>query len=294
MRAKDGMDWIQTLVLALLQGITELFPISSLGHTVVIPGALRWGDLLNRPAFLPLVVMLHIGTATALIIFFWREWVEILRSLLRSAIRRKIGKDPNERLAWFVVLGTIPPGLIGLIFEKPLSTLFAAPVLAASFLIINGCILFLGEFLRRRVEPKQLDRGAQENAFREINDLNWKEALFIGGMQSLALIPGISRSGITMVAGLSSGLTHKAAAHFAFLLATPLILAAGVLEVPKLFQDTHALLMALVGGVVAGLFAYLSTRFLMRYFVLGRLDPFAFYCVGVGILALILFWITSK
>lgn len=288
------MDWIQTLVLALLQGITELFPISSLGHTVVIPGALRWGDLLNRPAFLPLVVMLHVGTATALIIFFWREWAAILQGLLRSAARRKIGKDPNERLAWFVILGTIPAGLIGFIFEKPLSSLFSAPVLAAIFLLINGCILFLGELLRRRAEPKQLDRGAQEHAFREINDLNWKEALFIGAMQSLALIPGISRSGITMVAGLSSGLTHKAAAHFAFLLATPLILAAGVLEIPKLFQDTHALLLALVGGAISGLAAYLSTRFLMRYFELGRLDPFAVYCAGAGTLALILFWMTSQ
>src|SRR5215467_3411492 len=126
--------------------------------------------------------------------------------------------------------------------------------------------------------------------FKDLSQLTWKDALFIGGMQALALIPGISRSGVTMVAGLSQGLTHKSAARFAFLLATPLILAAGVLEVPKLFGDTNALLVAGVGGMVAGVLAYLSTRFLMRYFELGRLDPFAIYCWGVGLLALTLFY----
>lgn len=284
------MDWMRALFLAILQGVTELFPVSSLGHTVVIPGALGWGNLLDSEHFLPLVVTLHLGTASALLIFFWRDWLALLRGFFRTLAKRKIGDDPNERLIWLIVLGTIPPGLIGLVFEQPLASLFSVPELAAVFLILNGSILFLGELLRRRAEPKMLDRKKQELVFKDLSQLTWKDALFIGGMQALALIPGISRSGVTMVAGLSQGFTHKAAARFAFLLATPLILAAGVLEVPKLFGDTNALLIAVVGGIVAGIAAYLSTRFLMRYFEIGRLDPFAFYCWGAGLLAVILFF----
>jgi undecaprenyl-diphosphatase len=283
------MDWIKALVLALLQGITEPFPVSSLGHTVVIPGALGWGDLLNSTSFLPLVVMLHLGTAAALLAFFWSDWLALIRGFIHIVAKRKIGDDPNERLFLLIVIGTIPAGLIGLIFQNPIASLFAIPQLAAVFLIINGSILFLGELLRRRAEPKALDRQKQEMVFKDLDQLTWKDALFIGTMQSLALIPGISRSGVTMVAGLSNGLNHRAAARFAFLLATPLILAAGVLEVPKLFGNSQALLIAFVGGIVAAVTAYLCTRFLMRYFELGRLDPFAFYCWGAGLLAIILF-----
>lgn len=284
------MDWIRALVLAVLQGVTEPFPVSSLGHTVIIPGALGWGDLLDSSAFLPLVVTLHLGTAAALLIFFWRDWLAIIRAFFSTLVKRKIGEDPNERIAWLIIVGTIPAGIIGLVFEQPLASLFSIPELAGVFLVINGSILFLGEFLRRRAEPKALDRQKQEMVFKDLSQLTWKDALFIGSMQALALIPGISRSGVTMVAGLSQGLTHKAAARFAFLLATPLILAAGVLEVPKLFGNTNVLLIAVVGGLVAGIAAYLSTRFLMRYFELGRLDPFAFYCWGAGLLAITLFF----
>ncbi len=284
------MDWMRALFLALLQGVTELFPVSSLGHTVVIPGALGWGNLLSSEHFLPLVVTLHLGTAAALLIFFWRDWLAIIRAFFSTLAKRKIGEDPNERLAWMIIIGTIPAGLIGLIFQNPLESLFSIPELAAIFLILNGSILFLGELMRRRAEPKTFERRKQELVFKDLNQLTWKDALFIGSMQALALIPGISRSGVTMVAGLSQGLTHKAAARFAFLLATPLILAAGVLEVPKLFGDMNALTIAVVGGLVAGIAAYLSTRFLMRYFEIGRLDPFAFYCWGAGLLAVLLFF----
>lgn len=284
------MDWMRALFLALLQGVTELFPVSSLGHTVIIPGALGWGNLLNSDTFLPLVVTLHLGTASALVIFFWRDWLAIVRAFFSTLARRKIGEDPNERLSWLIIIGTIPAGLIGLIFQNPLESLFSIPELAAIFLILNGSILFLGEFLRKRAEPKTYERQKQELVFKDLNQLTWKDALFIGSMQALALIPGISRAGVTMVAGLSQGLTHKAAARFSFLLATPLILAAGVLEVPRLFGDTNALLIAVIGGLVAGIAAYLSTRFLMRYFEIGRLDPFAFYCWGAGLLAVLLFF----
>jgi undecaprenyl-diphosphatase len=203
--------------------------------------------------------------------------------------KRKVGNDPNERLSWLIVVGAVPAGLIGLIFQNPLESLVSIPELAAVFLVLNGSILFLGEVRRACAEPQTLERRKQEMVFKDLSQLTWKDAVFIGAMQSLALIPGISRLGVTMVAGLPQGLTHKAAARFAFLLATPLILAAGVLEVPKLFGDTHALLIAGVGGIVAGIAAYLSTRLLMRYFELGRLDPFAFYCWGVGLLAITLF-----
>ncbi len=284
------MDWMKALFLALLQGVTEQFPVSSLGHTVVIPGALGWGDLLDNETFLPLVVMLHLGTAAALLIFFWHDWLALIQGFFQTLKQRRIGVDPNERLFWLVILGTIPAGLIGLLLEKWLTSLFSVPELAAGFLTLNGSILFLGELLRKRAEPKKIDRQKQALIFHGLDQLTWKDALFIGSMQSLALIPGISRSGVTMVAGLSRRLTHQAAAHFAFLLATPLILAAGVLEVPKLFHNTHGLGVALVGGAVAGIAAYLSTRFLMRYFEVGRLSPFAFYCWGAGLLALILFF----
>jgi undecaprenyl-diphosphatase len=284
------MDWIRALILAFLQGVTELFPISSLGHSVVIPGALGWGDLLDSKQFLPLLVMLHLGTAGGMILCFWRDWRALAQGFIRTLARRKISSDPHERLSWLIILGTLPAGLIGLVLENPLTSLYSVPELAAGGLILNGSILFLGELLRRREEPKKMDRSKQEMLFRDLDQLSWKEALFIGAMQAWAYIPGISRSGITMVAGLSTRLTHKAAARFAFLLATPLILAAGVLEVPKLFDNLQGLGIALVGGMVSGIAAYFSARFLMRYFQLGRLDPFAFYCWGAGALALVLFF----
>ncbi len=279
------MSLVEALLLAALQGFSELFPVSSLGHTVIIPALIGWKIDQSSHTFLPFVVMLHLGTAVALFTFFWREWVSIIRALLRSVVRGKLSDDPEEHIAWMVVLGTVPAAVIGLFFEKQLKVLFAAPAIAAAFLIVNGFVLFIGERVRRQ--------RAREGS--TIAILSWRQAVLIGAAQSAALFPGISRSGATMVAGLAAGLDHETSARFSFLLATPIILGAGLLEVPLLFgPDGQAMLgQALAGAVVAGITAWLSVTFLMRYFKVGRLDPFAYYCWAFGVLSLIILGLRS-
>jgi undecaprenyl-diphosphatase len=284
---------VQLLVLALLQGVAELFPISSLGHTVIAPSLLGWHIDQKADSFLPFVVALHLGTATALLVYFRRDWAAILRPLLQSVQRGRLGADPMERLGWLVAAGTVPAGILGALFEKPLKQLFADPQIAAALLIINGFVLLLGERLRAQARVTLVLPGSQPvpgGRARPIRTLNWGTAVAIGAVQALALLPGISRSGAAMVGGLTAGLSHEAAARFAFLLATPLILAAGLLEVPTLFSAAGRPMVgdALVGGILAGLAAYASVRFLMRYFRVGRLDPFAYYCWAAGSLALII------
>ncbi|HVA13570.1 MAG TPA: undecaprenyl-diphosphate phosphatase [Stellaceae bacterium] len=272
------MSLIQAIILALVQGLTELFPVSSLGHAVVLPSLLGWDIDQASPGFLPFLVVLHLGTAAALLVYFWRDWVGILLAF--------IGVGPGEerraqwRLLWLIILATIPAVIFGFTLEKPLKLLFGAPMVAAFFLIVNGGVLFLAERLRRR--------GGAGN----LTQLTWLGALIIGCSQAAALIPGISRSGSTMVGGLMLGLHHKEAAHFSFLIATPVILGAGVLEVPHLLHGGAAASIgpvAWIAGLVAGVTAYLSTAFLMRYF--GRhdfqaLDPFAYYCWAFGLSSL--------
>jgi undecaprenyl-diphosphatase len=278
------MSLVEALLLALLQGVTELFPISSLGHTVVIPALVGWHIDQQAATFLPFVVMLHLGTAAALLAFFWREWRSIISALVRSAIRGRLTDDPEEHIAWMVVLGTIPAAVLGLLYEKQLKVLFGAPALAAIFLIVNGFVLFAGERLRRR-----------RRASSTIALLSWRAAVVVGFAQCGALLPGISRSGATMVAGLVAGLDHETAARFSFLLATPIILGAGLLEVPILLgPDGQAMLgLAIAGAVAAGVAALLSVTFLMRYFRVGRLDPFAYYCWAFGVLSLIILGLRS-
>jgi undecaprenyl-diphosphatase len=277
------MSVFQVLVLAVLQGVTELFPVSSLGHSVIIPSLLRWHINQADPTFLAFLVLLHVGTATALVIYFWRDWVGIVRAVLRSAIAGRMAGTPDERLGWRLIAGTIPVGLVGTLFQKQVQALFANPRAAAVFLIVNGAIMFLGERLRRRAVMAEEGRTA-------LDQLSVRTAVGIGSAQILALLPGISRSGSSMVAGLFANLTHEAAARFSFLLATPVILGAGVLKIPDLFTPTALphLPVYLLGGVVAGIAAYLSVAYLMRYFRVGRLDPFAIYCAAFGILSLIL------
>ncbi|HEX8994960.1 MAG TPA: undecaprenyl-diphosphate phosphatase [Ktedonobacterales bacterium] len=293
------MNLLHVLFLALLQGVTELFPVSSLGHTVIIPGILGWKETLQSPAFLPLLVLLHIGTSIALLSFFWRDWVALLRGGLRVLIAGRFSPDVDPegfgRQLALVVVGTIPAGLIGLIFQKALEQAFSIPILAAAFLVANGAVLLAGERLWRRQRMREKMIAAQAPMFgsvgRSINEMTFLQAATIGAAQSFALIPGFSRSGLTMVAGMANGLSHEAAARFSFLLATPIILAAGALEVPTLFEHQYRqdLPIALGGGVVAGIAAYLSVRFLMRYFETNRLDPFAYYCVIAGTLAFLYF-----
>ena len=271
----------QAFWLALLQGATEILPVSSLGHGVILPSLLGWHVNQDAPTFLPFFVVLHLGTATALLVFFRREWVSVIRGFFRTLATRKLREDPDGRLAWLLLAGTVPAGVVGLVFEKALSANFARPALAACFLVLNGIVLLLGERLRR-IRAKE---GASELSF-------W-QAIAVGTSQVLALIPGISRSGVTVVGGLASGLGAEVAARFSFLLATPIILAAGVLEVPKLleFGTAHTLEVAVFGGVVAGVAAYASTALLMLLFrrrEVEALDPFGYYCIEAGLVSLLL------
>jgi undecaprenyl-diphosphatase len=273
------MTFTQALALALLQGISELFPVSSLGHTILVPALLHWHNV-NRasPSFLAFVVVLHLGTALALIAFYRCEWYAIVRALVASVARGRLSDDRDERTGWLLVVGTIPVGILGLIFERPVRQLFGSPAPAAAFLMLNGLVMFAGEALRRR------QHEAREKEYRPIERLSYRASLLIGVAQSFALLPGISRSGISMVAGLLCDLDHESAARFSFLLATPVILAAALLEAPKLLAPgAHVVLVqAVIGGVAAGIAAYVSVAFLTRYFRSNDLRPFGWYCVVVG------------
>jgi undecaprenyl-diphosphatase len=274
------MTTLQAILYAILQGVTELFPVSSLGHAVVLPRLLGWSVDQHSPQFLPFLVVLHLGTATALLLYFWRDWLGLLLALLGQGPAEE--RAATRRLLGLIVIGTLPAVVIGYAFRKFFGDLFATPEVAAAFLIINGFVLFAGERLRRRAGGGQL--GA----------LTWKGALAIGIWQCTALLPGISRSGATMVGGLLAGLHHEQAARFSFLLATPIIAGAAVLEVPKLLHHTDGAGLtgvAVLAGVVAGVTAFASVAFLMRYF--GKhdfqaLDPFAWYCWAAGALSLAL------
>jgi len=289
------LKYYQAIVIGLIQGVTELFPISSLGHSVLIPALLGWDSLVSAQSkgesfYLAFLVALHVATAIALFIYFRAEWYKILGGLWNSARERRV-TTPDARLGLLLIVATIPAGLTGLVFEHELRTVFAKPEAAAIFLTINGFILAGGELLRRRkrvnpVPAGELPPGAEAptNTWRNIESLSYGEAVFIGVTQIGALFAGISRSGITMVAGLWRGLNHEDAARFAFLLATPIIFAAGVYKLPDLMGSlgNGIRAQAFVGAVVAGIAAYFSTRFLVKYFETKTLWPFAFYCIGFG------------
>ncbi|GAC1379903.1 MAG: undecaprenyl-diphosphate phosphatase [Ktedonobacteraceae bacterium] len=284
----------QIIFLGLLQGITELFPISSLGHTVIVPGLFGWGDLVRNNSFLPLIVALHLGTAIALVIYFWRDWFQVGRSMIKSIKDGEVKRGTEEWVSFLIIIGCIPGGLLGVFLEKPLKLLFASPLVASTFLVVNGSLLFLGERMRLQAEAKEanlnLSFKKRDLQFRPLSSLSWKEAVIVGFAQALALIPGISRSGATMVAGLGVRLNHEDAARYSFLLGTPLIAAAALLEVPQLFHLPNAvLLLVFIGMVLAGVAAFLSTKFLMKYFETGRLYPFAGWCWAIGLLSLIIF-----
>ncbi|HLV99140.1 MAG TPA: undecaprenyl-diphosphate phosphatase [Ktedonobacterales bacterium] len=284
---------IKVIILALLQGVTELFPVSSLGHTVIIPAYLGWWKLTTSDAFLPIVTVLHLGTTVALLCFYWRDWVALIRAFFKTVFAGRLDADPQGKTIWLVIVGTIPIGVAGLLLQKPIENLFFStqwPLLPASFLCLNGAVLYVAEALRKRSEPANMDRAKQEQLYGRIEDLTFLQAFLIGIAQIFALLPGISRSGITMVAGMRARLSHEEALRFAFLLLVPAIAAASLLEIPKLLKDGHdAIIDAAVGSVVAGVAAYISIRFLSRYFKVGRLTPFAFYCLGAGLISFLIF-----
>lgn len=286
------ITYVQAVFLGLLQGVTELFPISSLGHTVLIPYWFGWTDVVNAQSadssyFLAFVVALHVATALALLFHYWRTWVRIIGGFFSSIRKRRI-ETPDERLAWLLVVGTIPIGIIGLGLEHALRTLFAKPTASAVFLMLNGVILYLGERLRRRTAEPVGAHGIEPPG-RELDTLELKEGAFIGVAQAGALLAGVSRSGITMVGGLLRGLNHEDAARFAFLLATPVILAAGLYKVPDLLGHTGDGVrgQALAGAVAAFFAALFAVKFLEKYFERRTLTPFAIYCLAAGALSLV-------
>jgi undecaprenyl-diphosphatase len=288
------LTFFRAIVIGLFQGVTELFPVSSLGHSVLIPALVGWDDIVKQQStespYLAFLVALHVGTALALLVYFRRDWVKIVGGLLDSARQRRV-TTPDARLGMLLIVATIPAGITGLVFEHELRTLFAKPTAAAIFLTINGAILLVGERLRRRVAAGAGYGGDGFEGGRSIDSLSYGEAVFIGVTQIGALFAGISRSGITMVGGLMRGLDHEDAARFAFLLATPIILAAGVYKVPDLMGHLGDGIrgQALAGAVVAAVAAYISTRFLVRFFETQTLTPFGIYCLAFGAFCIVRF-----
>jgi undecaprenyl-diphosphatase len=274
----------QAIILGLLQGFSELFPISSLGHSVILPRLLGWDIHQNDPFFITFLVATHLATAIVLFVFFWRDWVRIFKGLGRSLAQRQIAPDDTDaKLGWLLIVATIPAGILGLLLEHALRDVFASARSAAFFLMLNGVMLYGAERLRRRA-PVVEHADAEASDTRIVRRIGWLEALGIGTAQALALIPGFSRSGATMGGGLLAGLSNEDAARFAFLLATPIIGAAALLKLPDLFgADGNGIRgPALVGSLCSAATAYLAVRFLMRFFETNRLTPFAYYCLIAG------------
>ena len=333
------LTYLEAAVVGLVQGVSELFPVSSLGHNVLIPALIggSWARDLNvadaNSPYLAFIVGMHVATAIALLIYFWRDWIRIIGGFL-SSIRHRQVQTRDQRMAWMIILATIPVGLVGVVADKPFREIFGKPILAGVFLIINGVILYCGERfrpassiradqeiaaqrqqalmpapagVRRQPVPagpgmaRQARHASGQQAVRQeelvqavqaderLSRMGYLRALIIGSSQILALLAGISRDGITMVTGMSRGLSREDAARFAFLLATPVILAAGVLELPKLTgPEGHGIHgQILLGSILSGVGAYVSVRFLMRYFQTRTLTPFAIYCFVFGLLAVV-------
>ncbi len=288
--ATAPLTYFQAIVLGVLQGVTELFPISSLGHTVLFPTLFGWNKLVDAQSeqesfWLALVVMLHVGSALGLLFFYRRDWVEIVRAFFHTLSTRR-AETPTERLAWLIIVASIPAGILGIAFEHELRTLTAKPEIAAIFLMINGLVLFAAERYRRRAEVRELAirEGAKADGGRKLDTLEYRESLVVGVAQSTALIAGISREGVTMGTGLARGLDHSDAARFAFLLATPIILAAGLFKLPDLLGHNGDGIrgQALVACAAAAVTAVFTVGFLVKYFKTKTLIPFAVYCLAFG------------
>lgn len=272
------MPLLLAIAIAILQGVTELFPVSSLGHAVILPQLLGLPFDPKAPEYLPFLVVLHVGTAVALLLYFAKDWIGVIAALFAPPSAER---DANRGILVNVIVATIPAVVLGVVFEHKLKDLFGNALAASAFLFINGFVLFFGEKVRRRVSMR--------DDLKDLSQLSWKGALAIGFWQCLAFFPGISRSGTTMVGGLLAGMSHKATAHFSFLIATPVILGAAVLEVPKLIHAGASAasfgVTSIIAGVVAGITAYASIAFLMRYFgkqEFEALNPFAYYCWLAG------------
>ena len=274
------MTYAQACILGLIQGLTELFPISSLGHSVLIPALFHWQLDEHAQFFVLFLVATHLATALVLLGFFWKDWFKIIQGFFRLVITRKVEHhDTYARLAWLLVIATIPAGLIGLIFQHKIEALFATPQLVAMVLVLNGLLLYGVELTKKSRMRFENLRNTGDSA---IVKLSFFGAIGTGLMQALALIPGFSRTGSSLAGGLLAGLDHESAARFSFLLATPIILAAAVLKLPALLHANFSVLPILVGAVVSAVAAYFSLTFLVRYFKTNTLIPFAWYCILAG------------
>jgi undecaprenyl-diphosphatase len=319
------LNFFQAITIGVMQGVTELFPVSSLGHSVLVPALIggSWKTLVSQEhaaesPYLAFIVGLHVATALALLLFFWRDWVRIIGGFASSGARIARGlvgrpvdgprlQTVHEKMAWLIIVASVPAGLIGLAFEHTFRTIFAKPLAAAVLLTVNAVILFAGERLRRRAKAR-VDAGSVDavavpvatNAEVENDPANdeaiaarfrFTDAGVVGVFQSLALLAGISRSGITMVAGLLRGLTHEQAVRFSFLLATPVIFAAGVYKIPDLMGPlgTGIRGQVVAGSVAAFVAALVSIKFLVRWFRTRTLTPFAWYCGIFGTFCIIRF-----
>ncbi len=304
------LTYLEAIVVGAFQGVTELFPVSSLGHSILVPALVggRWAHDLSVSApespYLAFIVGLHVATAAALLVFFWRDWLRIVAGFVSSLRYRRL-RTSGERLAWLLIVGTIPVGICGLLLEHLFRTTLGRPIPAAAFLIANGVVLYVAERLRRRADAAApvpattaaggpgSARDADAAADARLAQMSLGRGALIGSAQVLALLPGLSRSGVTMAAGLLRGLSHEDAARFSFLLATPVILAAGALKIPDLVGPLGA---GIHGPIIAGsiasfVSAYLAVRFLTRYFETRTLTPFAIYCVLFGTASLI--WLVA-
>ena len=283
------ISYLQAVVLGLLQGVAEPFPISSLGHAVILPRLFGWDIHQNDDYFLTFLVATHLATAIVLFGIFLEDWRRIASGLLRSLRNREIAADDADaRLGWLLVVGTIPAGILGLVLEHPLRSLFASAASAAAFLIVNGVLLLAFERLRRNA-PVFGEDVAQSDE--RIARLTWRQAIAVGTSQATALIPGISRSGVTMGGGLLVGLSNEDAARYAFLLATPIIGAAALLKLPDLFghKGDGVRGPALVAALCAAVATYVAVRFLLRYLETNRLTAFGYYCIGAGVVCTLIF-----
>ena len=294
------LSYFQAIILGLLQGVTELFPISSLGHGVLLPALLGWHNLVSSQAqrqsfFLTFLVGLHVGTALGLLAYYRSTWFTLFMGLGRQLKKSRTSGisslwrindaeiDRNYRRLFIILIGSIPVGVVGLLLEKELRVLFAKPLAAAGFLTLNGIILIVAERMVRT-------RGKHVQV-RKLENLSSKNALVIGSAQILALFAGISRSGVTIVAGLLGDLSHEDAANFSFLLATPVILAAGLYKLPSLMGHLGdgVRMQTLIGAIFAMFAAYFSVRFLTKWFAAKNLIPFGVYSIIVGLLCVIRF-----
>ncbi len=301
------LTYLESGVVGLIQGVSEMFPVSSLGHNVLIPAIVggSWARDLDvaspESPYLAFIVGLHVATAIALLIYFWRDWVKIVGGFF-SSLRDLSVETADQRLAWMIILATIPVGIVGVVFEHTFRVLFARPILAGIFLMVNGLILLAGERYRTRASlaadaavaaARAPGRAAEladaRQADLRLASMGYPKAVIIGSAQVFALLAGISRDGVTIVAGLRRGLSREDAARFAFLLATPVILAAGALKIPDLLGPLGNGIRGqiLLGSVLSGVGAYLSVRFLLRYLRTRTLTPFGVYCLIAGLASVV-------